>query len=271
MAKTLGFTKNLKLPLLSRALRCIQESPTLSRKALGNCMGVNQPVSAMFLYWLRHTGLVFRREGSRSNELTAVGALIAEHDPMLSDLGTQWLLHYYLATDQQERSDAWYVFFNKFLLPGMSFTSEAYRAHFADVMGNGVSNLRALKSDPTAVLFTYTNPVSLADLGLLSKQKKVYRAENAHYPHRLVIGFMLLDWWKRHYDYTNTLRFSQLCEEAESLGRLCVATPAQVRRFVAELTGQGYLTFSETQHEPVNRLYEGEPYGLLERYYADGI
>ncbi|MGB0383771.1 MAG: DUF4007 family protein [Ardenticatenaceae bacterium] len=275
MAKTVGFYGNFNLNLqrLSRALACIQESPTLNQKTLANCMGVNQPVAAGFSHWLRHTGLVSRSEvalasqGSRSYELTSVGALIAEHDPALADLGTQWLLHYYLATEQEERSEAWLVLFNQFLSPGMTFSSAEYQAYFANVMGDGVSNRSAVKKDPISALFTYTNRKSLTDLALLTKQKKVYVVGKPHYPDSLVIGFMLFDWWKRQYDYSNTLRFSQLCEEEESLGRLCVATPSQVRRFVVQLTGLGYLTFSETQHEPVNRLYEDEPYLLLKRYY----
>jgi hypothetical protein len=291
LAKTLGFYGNFNLNLqrLSRALACIQESPALTQKELANCMGVNQPVAGGFSHWLRHTGLVSRREGSRSYELTPAGALIAEHDPALTDLGTQWLLHYYLATEQEERSEAWHVLFNQFLSKGSTFSSAEYQAYFANVMGDEVSNRSAVKKDPISVLFTYTNPKSLADLALLTKQKHVPRHEgkmyvvgkppqearrsegsvpaSPHYPDSLLIGFMLFDWWKRHYDYSNTLRFSQLCEEEESLGRLCVTTPDQVRRFVAELTGLGYLTFSDTQHEPVNRLYNDEPYLLLKRYY----
>lgn len=273
MAK-FGFfkSKNLWLPRLSGALRCVEEYPTSSQKALARCMGVNQPVGASYSNWLRHTGLVKveKKSGSssRSYQLTPVGALIAEHDPQMADLGTQWLLHYYLATDQEKRSEAWHVLFNQFLRTGMTFESAEFQAYFANVLGDEASSPFALKTDPTAALFTYTNRESLADLALLSKQKrKMYVVGKPHYPDSLVIGFMLFDWWKRQYNYTNTLRFSQLCEEEESLGRLCVATPSQVRRFVLQLTGLGYLTFSETQHEPVNRLYEDEPYLLLKRYY----
>jgi len=271
LAKTHGFYQyfNLNLQRLSGALACIQESPTAGRVALANCMGVNRPVADGFSGWLLHTGLASaQKKGSLlSYELTAVGALIAEHDQELADLGTQWLLHYHLATEQQERSDAWHVLFNQYLSPGMTFTSEGYQSYFARTIGDGVANRTAVKKDPLAALFTYRNHQALASLGLLTKQKKKYVVQSPDYPNSLVIGYMLLDWWKRHYDYSNTLRFSQLCQEEESLGRLCLATPSQVRRFVVELTAQGYLTFSDTQHEPVNRLYNDDPHRLLERYY----
>ena len=273
MAK-FGFfkSKNLWLPRLSGALRCVEENPTSSQKDLARCMGVNQPVAASFSNWLRHTGLVTveRKKGSSSlsYELTPVGALIAEHDPQMVDLGTQWLLHYYLATEHEQRSDAWYTLFNHFLSPSMSFTGKAYQLYFRQLREQEHNNYNGFESDAQAALYTYYNrEKSLGGLELLSKDKKGYTAGNPHYPDILVIGFMLFDWWKRHYDYSNTLRFSQLCEGEGSLGRLCVATRSQIRRFVVELTGLGYLTFSDTQHEPVNRLYNDEPHRLLERYY----
>lgn len=273
MAK-FGFfkSKNLWLPRLSAALRCVQEDPTSSQKALAGCMGVNQPVGASFSNWLRHTGLVKveKKKGSSSltYHLTPVGALIAEHDPQMADLGTQWLLHYYLATEHEQRSDAWYTLFNDFLSPSMSFTRKEYQSYFADLKKKEPNNYNGFESDAQAALYTYYNrEKSLGALELLTKEKKGYTVGNPRYPDILVVGFMLFDWWKRHYDDTNTLRFSQLCQAEGSLGRLCVATPSQIRRFVLELTGLGYLSFSDTQHEPVNRLYNDEPQRLLERYY----
>ena len=228
-------------------------------------MGVNKPVADGFAAWLTHTGLANR--AGKDYALTPFGLLAHQHDPFLSDPGTQWLIHYYLTTDHAERSDAWYVFINQFLTPGQRFSSEQFQAYFAGVVGAGVKNRSALKKDPAAVLYTYTQTKSLGQLGLLRKEKKTYLSDYPTLPHILIIGYMLLDWWQRKYPHTDTLHFSKLHQEPESLGRLCQADERQVKRFVAELTNLGYLTFSETQHEPVNRLYKEAPHLLLERYY----
>jgi len=267
MAKTLGFYQNFNLTLqrLGSALRCVQKNPQASRSNLAECMGVNTPVAEGFTGWLTHTGLTIRAD--KRYKLTPFGALVCQHDPFLSDLGTQWVIHYHLAAEHAERSDAWYVFINEFLTPGQRFSREQFQAYFTGTVDAGVKNRSALKKDPSSVLYTYVQSKSLGQLGLLRKEKKTYISGYPNLPHILVIGFMLLDWWQRKYPGTDTLPFFKLHQEAESLGRLCQADAAQVKHFVAELTNLGYLNFSETQHEPINRLYKEASHLLLDTYY----
>lgn len=274
MGKTLGFYQNFNLDLhrLSTALRCIQADPEMGQNALAQCMGVNQPVAEGFSAWLRHTGLAtiqsFNKPKSTSPyKLTPFGELVSRYDPTLTDLGTQWVLHYYLATEHSERSDAWYVLINEFLSLGSTFTSDQFQAYFASVKGNEAKNRTALNKDPQTALSTYVRAQALGRLGILSKRDTTYSVEWPNLPHILVVGYLLLDWWQNCYNQTNTLRFPQIWREEEGLGRICLANNQQVRQFVIELTGLGYLNFSETQHEPVNRLYNEPPHTLLERYY----
>src|SRR6266567_444455 len=133
MGKTLGFYQNFNLDLhrLSTALRCIQAEPEMSQGALAQGMGVNQPVAEGFSAWLRHTGLATiqprnERRSTPTYILTPFGELVSQYDPTLMDLGTQWVLHFYLATEHEERSDAWYVLINEFLSLGLTFTSDKY-------------------------------------------------------------------------------------------------------------------------------------------------
>jgi len=274
MGKTLGFYQNFNLYLhrLSTALRCIQADPEMGQNALAQCMGVNQPVAEGFSAWLRHTGLatiqsVNKPKSTSSYKLTPFGELVSQYDPTLTNLGTQWVLHYYLVTEHAERSDAWYVLINEFLSLGSTFTSDQFQTYFASVKGNVATNRSALKKDPQTALYTYVRAQALGRLGILSKKDTTYIVGWPNLPHILVVGYLLLDWWQNRYNQTNTLRFSELCRAEESLGRVCLATDQQVRQFVIELTGLGYLSFSETQHEPVHRLYNEPPHRLLERYY----
>jgi len=268
MGKTMGFYQNFNLDLqrLSRALRCIQSKPEMSHIALAQGMGVNQPVAEGYSSWLRHTGLAIIQPHNKYR-LTPFGELTSQYDPSIADIGTQWVLHYYLATDHTERSDAWYILINEFLSSGLTFTSDQFQSYFTNMMGSQVKNQLALSKDPQAALSTYVRPQALGRLGILTKSNTSYTAGWPDLPHILVAGYLLLDWWRNRYNQTNTLRFSQLCQEEGSLGRICLASNQQVRKFVTELTSLGYLSFSDTQHEPVNRLYSGPPQTLLESYY----
>jgi hypothetical protein len=274
MGKTIGFYQNFNLNLhrLCSALRCIQQNPEMGQNALAQCMGVNQPVAEGFSAWLRHTGLatlqpINKPKSTASYKLTPFGELASQYDPALKDLGTQWVLHYYLATEHEERSDAWYVLINELLSPGFTFTSEQFQTYFANVKGSQATNRAALRKDPQTALSTYVHPQALERLSILIKKDVTYSVGWPNLPHILVVGYVLLDWWQNRHNQTNTLRFSQLCQESESLGRICQVNNQQVRQFISELTGLGYLSFSETQHEPVNRLYNEPPQRLLERYY----
>lgn len=274
MAKSIGFYQNFNLTFdrLSTALRCIQTNPRVSHSELAECMSVNRPIGEGYSAWLTHTGLAIAKQessrGSLTYHLTPFGQLAFQFDPLLRDLGTQWVIHYYLATEHLERSEAWVVFANQFFTVGQRFTSDQFRRFFADVAGTKIHNRSALDGDPPAVLYSYTNPKSMARLGMLRKEKQIYVCARPVQPHILVIGYVLLDWWARHYGQVDTLRFSQLCREEGSLGRVFQADVSQVKNYVSELTNQGYLNFSETQHEPVNRLYTQPAYTLLERYYV---
>lgn len=273
MAKTIGFYQNFNLDLkrLSAALQCVETQPELGHDALATCMAVNRPVAEGFSAWLRHTGLATlgeQRQRGRSYELTPFGQLAFKYDPNLKDLGTQWVLHYYLSTKHTECSQAWRVLMNEFLSPGLSFTAEQFTSYFASVMGDEVKNRSALKKDPSTAISTYIRPQGFSKLGILGKEKTTISVASPNFPQILVVGYVLFDWWQRHYNQTNTLSFPQLCKEEGSLGNICQASEPQVRQFVSELTGLGCLSFSQTQHEPVNRLYLEPPHLLLERYYS---
>ncbi len=274
MGKALGFYQNFSLDLqrLSTALRCIKAEPEMGQIALAQCMSVNQPVAEGFSAWLRHTGLATfqslnKPKSTTSYKLTPFGELVSQFDPTLTDLGTQWVLHYYLATEHAERSDAWYVLVNEFLSLGSTFTSVQFQTYFASVKGNEAKNRSALNKDPQTALSTYVRAQALGRLGILSKRDTIYSVGWPNLPHILVVGYLLLDWWQNRYNQTNTLRFSQLCRAEESPGRICLVNDQKVHQFVIELTGLGYLSFSETQHEPVHKLYNEPPHRLLESYY----
>src|SRR5215470_13817064 len=104
--------------------------------------------------------------------------------------GTQWILHYYLATRRAECSDAWYILINRYLPTSLDFTSDQFQSYFTSTMANSVKNQLALSKDPLAALSTYTRLDALARLHILEKQNKIYTVRQPYLPPVLVIGYM---------------------------------------------------------------------------------
>jgi hypothetical protein len=275
LAKTLGFYQNFGLDLhrLSMALECVQKTPKINYVDLGKYMGMNKPVAESYSAWLRHTGLVVALSGgtagrSLTYQLTSFGETVVKHDPKLSDIGTQWVLHYYLAVEHEEISQAWKILINHFISPGLSFTLNQFQSYFSTLIGEEATNRKALERDPEAALSTYIRTNALGKLGILHRTNGTYTVGQPAVPDALVAGYVLFDHWQRISPNIDTLRFSQICQEMGNVGRIFLAQQTQVKHLLADLAGRGYVTFAETQHEPVNRLYRGSVALLLERYYC---
>lgn len=273
MGRTVGFYQNFNLDLqrLSKALRCVEQQGAMGYEELAECMGVNRPVAEGYSGWLRHAGLAraAKQPGTPiAYSLTPFGKLAAEYDPNLDDLGTQWAIHYFLATEHTERSEAWYVLINEFLSIGRAFTGAQFASYFAGVAGQGITNRSSLTKDPQTALASYTRTQALSRIGIISKDGEVYKANPAKLPNALVQAFILLDWWQRHHPNVNMLRLSALYDESGSPGRIWLAERARMEQLVRELRGLGYLGFAATQHEQVTRLYSDPPESILERYYT---
>src|SRR5437588_4591484 len=181
MAKTIGFYQNFRLDIqrLSNALCSIQQEPEMSYAALAQCMCVDLPVAEAFSSWLRHTGLVEpiprkRPQKAIVHRLSPFGELAYQYDPTLMDIGTQWVLHYYLATRRGEVSDAWHLLVNNYLPHHLRFTADQFLSYFNSLMENEAKSRQALNRDPLVALATYIRADALGQLQILKKQAKMY-------------------------------------------------------------------------------------------------
>ena len=80
-------------------------------KQLARPFGYSAPFAAHYRSWLHKTGVI---ELGFPVTLTAMGAVVMEHDPKFESLLTQWFLHHELVRDP-ERAEAWHIFANEFL------------------------------------------------------------------------------------------------------------------------------------------------------------
>lgn len=237
-----------------------------SNEAVGAYIGVNPYKVSGLRGWFCKLGL--GTTTSKRYHLSPFGEVIATHDPDLNRLGTRWLLHYFLASEHEERSEVWYQCFNAFLQPGIRFLREELQEYIERSFLESPSNKDGVKKDSNELINTYSQDAALGSLGLITRQadKKLVAGLSTP-PELLIVAYVLFDTWQRRYNDTNTLRLSQLVSEPETPGRIFVATSSQVREFILHLQAQGFLTYADTQHEPVTRRFHDAPTVLLEQYY----
>ncbi|MEI7768854.1 MAG: DUF4007 family protein [Chloroflexales bacterium] len=266
--RTLQFNQGFPLDraLITGMLKFTSTGEPTSNDAVGAYLGVN-PYKVMGLRgWFCKLGL--GSTTSKQYQLSPFGAAVAAHDPDLARPGTRWLLHYFLASEHEERSEVWYQCFNAFLQPGIRFSREELREHVERSFPEGRSNKDGVQKDTNELINTYRQDSALGSLGLMTQHadKKLVAGLSTP-PELLIVAYVLFDMWRRRYNDTNTLRLSQLFSEPETPGRIFVATSAQVRDFILHLQAQGLLTYADTQHEPVTRRFHDDPTALLEQYY----
>ena len=252
---------------LSGFVRCVAEQPLASKEDVAAYIGVNPYMIEGLMGWLYKTGL--GKGNSRNYALTPFGTLVAKHDPQLQRMGTLWLLHYYLCSEHEERAEVWFRCFNAFLTFGQTFSADELRTFVEGNLEHTPTNTKGVESDTKELLRTYTQSTGLGDLGLLAKRGESFEVLAPRTPEPLIVAYVLFDSWARHFGSADVVRLSQLVSEPESIGRIFVAAPGQVRALIVTLQGLGLVNYADTQHEPVTRRYEATPIDLLERYYRE--
>jgi hypothetical protein len=217
--------------------------------------------------WLCKTGL--GNGTSKNYTLSPFGTLVAEYDPDLQQAGTQWLLHYYLVSQHEERAEVWYRCFNEFLSPRRSFSADELQGYTERILEQTPKNKDGVAKDTKELIKTYTQPAALGALGIVAKQGKAALSVAApNEPDPLIVGYILFDGWMRRFGEVDTIRLSQIVNEPESIGKIFTADHDQVRQYIGALQRLGLVNYADTQHEPVTRRFQDDPLRLLERYYT---
>ncbi|NTU79110.1 MAG: DUF4007 family protein [Chloroflexales bacterium] len=252
--------------LMRGMLQCIVAGEATSDEAVGGYVGINPYKVQSMRGWFCKLGL--GSGSSKQYHLSPFGNIVASYDPDLARPGTLWLLHYFLVSEHEERSEVWYRCFNEFLYPGKGFTREELREYVERSLPESPTNKSGIESDSKELTKTYCQDSALGSLEILTRQPdKSFVASLGAPPDPLIVAYVLFDLWRRRYDGTNTLRLSQLATEPETPGRVFVATPTQVRDFILHLQAKGLVSYADTQHEPVTRRFHDAPAALLEQYY----
>lgn len=252
---------------LSTLLHYMGENKVATKKSAATYMGVGLPAAEGCIGWMQKTNLAVTRSGGYS--LTGLGQLLSERDPHLNHPSTLWLLHYYLATDHAERAEIWYRAVNEFLSPGVPFQRNGLQTYIERSLESTPTNRSGISADCIEFIKTYTIPDALGKLGLLRKRDKdTFEAGTTDLPHPSIIAFYLFETWQRRFPHSDTLRISQICEDAEMPGRVLVTQRSQIIHALQMLQSMGMVSIVDSQHEPVTRRFRNEPIQIISDYYA---
>lgn len=183
---------------LSKGMKYVQCKPDIfidkDEKPM-DVLGIGANMVKALRYWLQAVGLTQEAtSGKRIQTFTELGESIFEHDRFIEEIGTLYLLHYKLASNE-EGATAWYYFFNKFSMTEFSKEDFVIALQNYVLMNEKEPRVvpRSLNDDFSCIVNTYlprykanSNRVSpennidcpFGELGLidiLSKEKKIYR------------------------------------------------------------------------------------------------
>ena len=160
---------------LSKGMRYVSQKSDVFTDKDDNPMdvlGIGANMVKSLRYWLQAVGLTKEpKTGKKNQSLTDFGKLVHEKDSYTEELGTLYLLHYKLVTDE-EMAPSWYYFFNRFAMK--EFNKDDFVAQIQNELkmdGTTVA-IRSLTDDFACIVNTYVPRYK-------SDPNKVCIAENA--------------------------------------------------------------------------------------------
>ncbi|NPV84910.1 MAG: DUF4007 family protein [Anaerolineae bacterium] len=205
----------------------------------------------------------------KKNVLTPFGKTVAEHDPSLEKLDTQWLLHYHLAAPHGVTA-FWHFLVRKRFLSGNIFTASDLVDDLKHFLLEHTGKTPAQDSiRSTAAIFsgTYLKSDGLGRLELLEQmQERTYRVGYPNPPSAQVIGYALTDYWKAHYDGRLTINLDDLTHG--DFAAIFLLGEESLTQILLQLKQEGMLDLYRISHPYQVVLLQPEPELALQRLYA---
>lgn len=143
---------------LSKGMRYVSQQPDVFTDRNDNPMdvlGIGANMVKSLRYWLQAVGLTSEaKAGKKIQTLTDFGKIVYKHDPYTEELGTLYLLHYKLVSDE-DMAPSWYYFFNEFAMKEFSKDDFVSQIQNKLKMDGTTVAIRSLMDDFTCIVNTY--------------------------------------------------------------------------------------------------------------------
>lgn len=160
-------TFHLRDGWLHKGMNAVRSNPMIFADPFATDeLGVGRNMVNSIRYWLTALELAEESKAKVDNkpkpklELSALGKLIAKHDPFIEEDTTLWVLHYNLASNQT-RATTWFWLFNKF--PMKRFDSQTfinYLSRWISTESTKPVATPSLQKDMACLARTYTKASS---------------------------------------------------------------------------------------------------------------
>lgn len=200
---------------------------------------------------------------------TELGSVIHRHDPFLDDLGTLWLLHYLVSSN--ERYVVWNRLVNRVMSENGRFSTAIARPYFDD-LGQFYSQRsmdKHLGKEMGAVWNAYTGQ-AFRHLHYIRAESDLIYVRDDHEPiSPRIFWAAVLSYRERFAPGAATLDVSTLAGALNSPGRVFDLTERQVRDLLEEVKSLGYA-YVETRAD-LDQVRFGDNYELLDvvRHYYE--
>lgn len=257
----------LTRPVLKEVLRVVAESgakkPTFDVFREQTKLGTNH-IKAMRRYAFG-AGLFDSNE-----QLTPFGRTVFEHDPALSSVTTQWMIHYFLTASHSSGPLFWAKLVERFFEAEGEIASEDVRKELAEFSQSSGANLaeRTLKTTATIFLGSYFEADALGALNILrSLGEGRYEVSDEFAPRPLgVVACTLGDFWAARFGSVAKVNLSDV-NGPSGLGRALLLSTGELLRLLSALQREGLVRLERaTPPHQIARSWD-EPGALWERLY----
>lgn len=247
-----------KVVLLARDSLAISKQD-LERTDLGT---VYQEAMPRYAY---RAGLLDKRR-----RLTLLGKYVAQFDPYLERLSTQWLLHYHLAAPHGPTA-FWHELVCRYFRPGGVFTAddlvEVLTAFITRAEGK-TPKPRSVRSTVTVFVGTYLKSDGLGRLGLLKESDGGYRVAWPDPPPMWAFAYALVDYWQARYGQQLTANLDDFTGGA--LAAVFLQGADAITELLLRLKREGLVDVYRTAHPYQLVLLQLNPESVLQQLYDAG-
>jgi hypothetical protein len=209
---------------------------------------------------------------NKQYDLTEFGNYVIQHDPMLEQESTQWLMHYHLSAPQGPGPAFWHELVVTRFRIGDEFTTEDIAIQIAhlynSIEGKDLAD-KSARSTATVFLGTYIKSDGLGNLNLLaSLRNNRFRVnENYNTPPIWAIAYGLLDFWQKQFPGHATINLNDLYGD-KGLTNLFMISRGRLNSILEELQQDGILELYRTAPPYQVVLLRSEKQPLLEKLYG---
>ncbi|MBK9458114.1 MAG: DUF4007 family protein [Sphingobacteriales bacterium] len=264
-------------------------------------LGVGKNMVSSIRYWMRAFGLIMFNTETKRDELTELAHFIfADNigvDPYLENIGTLWLLHYQIVT--QQKASIYGLLFNEFRKERVDFTREQVTDFVKRKCNeqNTIFNIETVKKDFDVLVRNYVRPIVksknieedfsalLIDLGLLreiekpiddvpDKERKRWFKLNATTRENLpleILLFAILDNPKYASENVQSVSFISLLNDENSVGLVFALTTTGLIDKLEQMQQQfkNFLTYSDDAGvRELQFKVKPNKWDILQQYYA---